>query len=176
MEEDEASKFWWDQPIENVKKVDELKQFKSSLEKLKAKVITQLDEIEMRESVVRHYLIEESNTQTTTETMAAAEEDRIEEGNWDALKKVVRSLRMLYVAVVLAKARGETRMFEHTFRDLENTLDKFKSCKPLTPFAEESVIDLQFSNEELENLRAQLETGLELVEKCSKVHWWAIFK
>ncbi|RXH81314.1 hypothetical protein DVH24_005228 [Malus domestica] len=88
MEEDEASKFWWDQPIENVKKVDELKQFKSSLEKLKAKVITQLDEIEMRESVVRHYLIEESNTQTTTETMAAAEEDRIEEGNWDALKSV----------------------------------------------------------------------------------------
>ncbi|KAM1747705.1 hypothetical protein ACFX15_008377 [Malus domestica] len=57
MEEDEASKFWWDQPIENVKKVDELKQFKSSLEKLKAKVITQLDEIEMRESVVRHYLM-----------------------------------------------------------------------------------------------------------------------
>ncbi|TQD86283.1 hypothetical protein C1H46_028170 [Malus baccata] len=108
--------------------------------------------------------------------MAAAEEDRIEEGNWDALKKVVRSLRMLYVAVVLAKARGETRMFEHTFRYLENTLDKFKSCKPFTPFAEESVIDLQFSNEELENLRAQLETGLELVEKCSKVHWWAIFK
>ncbi|KAM0993009.1 hypothetical protein TB2_008552 [Malus domestica] len=56
-EEDEASKFWWDQPIENVKKLDELKQFKSSLEKLKAKVITQLDEMEMRKLVVRHYLM-----------------------------------------------------------------------------------------------------------------------
>lgn len=57
MEEDEASKFWWDQPIDNVKKLDELKQFKSSLEKLKAKVITQLDEMEMRKLVVRHYLM-----------------------------------------------------------------------------------------------------------------------
>ncbi|XP_009362796.2 agamous-like MADS-box protein AGL62 [Pyrus x bretschneideri] len=57
MEEDEASKFWWDQPIETVKKLDELKQFKSSLDKLKAKVITQLDEMEMRKLVVRHYLM-----------------------------------------------------------------------------------------------------------------------
>ncbi|XP_068340434.1 agamous-like MADS-box protein AGL62 [Pyrus communis] len=57
MEENEASKFWWDQPIETVKKLDELKQFKSSLEKLKAKVITQLDEMEMRKLVVRHYLM-----------------------------------------------------------------------------------------------------------------------
>ncbi|TQD96405.1 hypothetical protein C1H46_017900 [Malus baccata] len=75
---------------------------------------------------------------------------------------------MLFSAVLQTKEK--TRMFKHILGHLESKLD---SIKPLIEEIAECNKVLHLTEEELESLRVEMEKGVELVRKCSKVSLWA---
>ncbi|XP_070679683.1 uncharacterized protein [Malus domestica] len=75
---------------------------------------------------------------------------------------------VLFSAVQQTKEK--TRMFKRILGHLESTLD---SIKPLIEEIAEYNKVLHLTEEELESFRGEMETGVELVRKCSKVSLWA---
>ncbi|CAN6713312.1 unnamed protein product [Malus baccata var. baccata] len=75
---------------------------------------------------------------------------------------------ILFSAVLQTKEK--TRMFKRILGHLESTLD---SIKPLIKEIAEYNKVLHLTEEELESLRVEMEKGLELVRKCSKISLWA---
>ncbi|TQD96406.1 hypothetical protein C1H46_017901 [Malus baccata] len=75
---------------------------------------------------------------------------------------------VLFSAVQQTKEK--TRMFKRILGHLESTLD---SIKPLIEEIAEYNKVLHLTEEELESFRVEMEKGVELVRKCSKVSLWA---
>ncbi|CAN6578831.1 unnamed protein product [Malus baccata var. baccata] len=75
---------------------------------------------------------------------------------------------VLFSAVQQTKEK--TRMFKRILGHLESTLD---SIKPLIEEIAEYNKVLHLTEEELESFRVEMENGVELVRKCSKVSLWA---
>ncbi|CAB4310674.1 unnamed protein product [Prunus armeniaca] len=78
---------------------------------------------------------------------------------------------LLFGAVIQVK--DKTKMFKRILGYLNSTLD---SLKPLIEEITEYNKVLHLPKEELENFTIQMETGVELIHKCSKVHKWANYK
>ncbi|XP_050152446.1 uncharacterized protein LOC126627065 isoform X3 [Malus sylvestris] len=75
---------------------------------------------------------------------------------------------VLFSAVQQTKEK--TRMFKRILGHLESTLD---SIKPLIEEIAQYNKVLHLTEEELESFRVEMEMGVELVRKCSKVSLWA---
>ncbi|KAM1376758.1 hypothetical protein PS1_038742 [Malus domestica] len=75
---------------------------------------------------------------------------------------------ILFSAVLQTKEK--TRMFKRILGHLKSTLD---SIKPLIEEIAECNKVFHLTEEELESLRVEMEKGVELVRKCSKVSLWA---
>nr|XP_028959574.1 uncharacterized protein LOC103413440 isoform X2 [Malus domestica] len=78
------------------------------------------------------------------------------------------AFEVLFSAVQQTKEK--TRMFKRILGHLESMLD---SIKPLIEEIAEYNKVLHLTEEELESFRVEMETGVELVRKCSKVSLWA---
>ncbi|XP_048445128.1 uncharacterized protein LOC103949291 isoform X2 [Pyrus x bretschneideri] len=104
-----------------------------------------------------------SNTQTMVQ-------DRVE-GNSVQGAALGAAFSVLFGAVIQVK--DNTRMFKRVLGYLKSTLD---SLKPLIEEVAKCNRVLHLPKEELENFRIEMEKGVELVVKCSKVHRWASYK
>ncbi|KAM5576353.1 hypothetical protein ABKV19_007291 [Rosa sericea] len=79
--------------------------------------------------------------------------------------------RMLLI--VVTDVKDKNMMFRPLLGDLKLMLD---SLKPLIEEIAEQDKVLVLPKEELEKFRVQMDKGVELVRKCSKVHPWASYK
>ncbi|TQD96408.1 hypothetical protein C1H46_017903 [Malus baccata] len=104
-----------------------------------------------------------SNTQTMVQ-------DRVE-GNSVQGAALGAAFAVLFGAVIQVK--DNTRMFKRVLGYLKSTLD---SLKPLTEEVAKCNRVLHLPKEELESFRIEMEKGIELVVKCSKVRLWASYR
>ncbi|BFG32052.1 hypothetical protein CerSpe_183260 [Prunus speciosa] len=73
----------------------------------------------------------------------------------------------------VARVKDKTMMLKRPLEDVKSTLD---SLKPLIEEITAYNKVLNLPKEELENVRFQMEEGVELLHKCSKVHQWTSYK
>ncbi|KAB2632969.1 hypothetical protein D8674_029216 [Pyrus ussuriensis x Pyrus communis] len=71
------------------------------------------------------------------------------------------------------QVKDKTTMLKRPLGDLKSTLD---SVKPLIEEVAECSKVLNLPNEELEDVRIQMEKGAELVSNCSKIRRWTTYK
>lgn len=102
-----------------------------------------------------------------TQTMV---QDRVE-GNSVQGAALGAAFAVLFGAVIQVK--DDNRMLKRVLGYLKSTLD---SLKPLIEEVAKCNRVLHLPKEELENFRIEMEKGVELVVKCSKVRWWASYK
>ncbi|KAI5329288.1 hypothetical protein L3X38_028685 [Prunus dulcis] len=73
----------------------------------------------------------------------------------------------------IARVKDKTMMLKRPLEDVKSTLD---SLKPLIEEIATYNKVLNLPKEELENVRFQMEEGVELLHKCSKVRQWTSYK
>ncbi|BFG38935.1 hypothetical protein CerSpe_252090 [Prunus speciosa] len=85
------------------------------------------------------------------------------------------SLQAVFVVLfdVVIEVKDKTTVFKPLLGDLKSTLD---SLKPLIEEIAKHNKVLDRPKEELENFRNQMEKGVELIRKCSKVRLWSSCK
>ncbi|XP_008241543.1 PREDICTED: probable LRR receptor-like serine/threonine-protein kinase At5g48740 isoform X3 [Prunus mume] len=85
------------------------------------------------------------------------------------------SLQAVFVVLfdVVIEVKDKTTVFKPLLGDLKSTLD---SLKPLIEEIAKHNKVLDRPKEELENFRNQMEMGVELIRKCSKVRLWSSCK
>ncbi|KAM5576444.1 putative disease resistance protein [Rosa sericea] len=146
---------------------NDLKKMKVMLEK-----ILQMSEDPEVKGLLRKLVDQNSGDSMDASTSNSASGSNTEdEGNGvaqaEGLVEFEAAFGLLINAVIEVKVN--TKMFRPLLRRLKSTLD----C--LRPFIEEMAEDkklLDRPKEELENLRIQMENGVELVRKCSGVRRW----